>query len=72
MARTKTTQTRGGKDVPEIRPKRRTGKAVRLDLTERDHERLDRVARAKGLNMAALSRMAILDLLRKFEEELGL
>ncbi len=51
-------------------PGRRLGKAVRLDLSEKDHERLDRVARAKGLNMAAYSRMAILERLRKDEEEL--
>jgi hypothetical protein len=50
---------------------RRLGKAVRLDLSEKDHERLDRVATAKGLNMAAYSRMAILERLRKDEEEMN-
>jgi hypothetical protein len=48
---------------------RRLAKPVRLDLSEKDHERLDRVATAKGLNMAAYSRMAILERLRKDEEE---
>ena len=51
-------------------PGRRLGKAVRLDLSEKDHERLDRIANAKGLNMASYSRMAILERLRKDEEEL--
>jgi hypothetical protein len=61
----------GGKDVKAAtKPRRRLGKAVRLDLSEKDHERLDRVANAKGLNMAAYSRMAILERLRKDEEDL--
>jgi hypothetical protein len=62
----KTTRT---KTVQVTAPKRRLGKPVRLDLSATDHERLDRVATAKGLNMAAYSRMAILDRLRKDEEE---
>jgi hypothetical protein len=51
-------------------PGRRLGKAVRLDLSEKDHQRLEQVAKAKGLNMAAYSRMKILEGLRKDEEEL--
>jgi hypothetical protein len=49
---------------------RRLANAVRLDLSDRDHERLDRIARFKGLNMAAYSRMVILDRMRKDEEEM--
>jgi hypothetical protein len=60
----------GAKKVPATAPKRRLGRAVRLDLSDRDHERLDRVAKLKGLNMASYSRMAILERLRKDEEEL--
>lgn len=63
----------GGKQVQataKAKPNRRLGKAVRLDLSDKDHERLDRVATAKGLNMAAYSRMAILERLRKDEEDL--
>lgn len=62
----------GGKKVQApVATGRRLGKAVRLDLSEKDHERLDRVATAKGLNMAAYSRMAILERLRKDEEEMN-
>ena len=64
-------KTAGGKNMQATAPKRRLGKAVRLDLSERDHERLDRVANAKGLNMASYSRMAILERLRKDEEEMN-
>jgi hypothetical protein len=53
-------------------PKRRLGNAVRLDLSDKDYERLERVAELRGLNKAAYSRMAVLDRLRKDEEELGL
>ena len=62
----------GAKNVQATaKPKRRLGRAVRLDLSDQDHKRLDRIATAKGLNMAAYSRMAILDRLRKDEEEMG-
>jgi hypothetical protein len=61
----------GGKDVQAIAPKRRLGKPVRLDLSEEDRQRLTRIAKAKGLNMAAYSRMAVLDRLRRDEEEIG-
>jgi hypothetical protein len=52
-------------------PKRRLGNAVRLDLSDKDYERLDRVAEFKGLNKASYSRMAVLERLRKDEEEMG-
>jgi hypothetical protein len=62
----------GGKTVQTtVKPKRRLGNAVRLDLSDRDHERLNRVAKKKGLNMAAYSRMAILERLHKDEAEGG-
>jgi hypothetical protein len=61
----------GAKHVQTTAPKRRAGKPVRLELNERDKARLERIATAKGLNMAAYSRMAILDRLRKDEEEMG-
>lgn len=60
----------GAKVQATAKPRRRLGKAVRLDLSDQDHKRLDRVANAKGLNMAAYSRMAILERLRKDEEDL--
>ena len=62
----------GAKDVQATakKPKRRLDRPVRLDLSEEDRARLGRVAKAKGLNMAAYSRMAVLDRLRRDEEEL--
>jgi hypothetical protein len=64
-------KTAGGKNVQVTAPKRRLGKPVRLDLSEEDRERLNRIARLKGLNMAAYSRMAVLDRLRKDEEDMS-
>jgi hypothetical protein len=52
-------------------PKRRLGNTVRLDLSDRDFERLERIAELRGLNKASYARMAVLDRLRKDEEELG-
>jgi hypothetical protein len=63
-------KTMGAKKVgATATPGRRLAKAVRLDLTEKDHERLERVATEKGLNMASYARMAVLAQLRKDEEE---
>jgi hypothetical protein len=45
----------------------KTVRPVRLDLTESDHERLERAAREKGLNKASYARMAVLDRLRADE-----
>ena len=47
----------------------RTGKPVRLDLTEKDHKRLDEHARKKGLSKASLSRMIILEWLDERDKE---
>jgi hypothetical protein len=60
----------GERNVPAIAtPKRkRTAKAVRLDLTAKDHERLDRAATSKGLSKSAFARMAVLDRLKELEE----
>jgi hypothetical protein len=60
----------GRKGVQATAPKRRLSKPVRLDLSEEDREQLGRIAKSKGLNMAAYSRMAVLDRLRKDREEL--
>jgi len=51
-------------------PKRqRTGKAVRLDLTPRDHKRLEKAATSKGLTLASCARMALLEWLKTVEAE---
>ncbi len=47
--------------------RKRAGKAVRLDLSAKDHDRLDRAAQAKGLSKASYARMAVLDRLRQDE-----
>ena len=50
--------------------KRRTAtlvKGVRLDLTEADHERLERCARERGLTMASYARMAVLERIKTDE-----
>jgi hypothetical protein len=60
----------GVKEMLATAPKRRLGKPVRLDLSEEDRELLSRVAKSKGLNMAAYSRMAVLERLRKDKEEM--
>jgi hypothetical protein len=48
--------------------RKRTGKAVRLDLSAKDHDRLERAAEAKGLSKASYARMAVLDRLWQDEE----
>ncbi len=45
-----------------------TTKAVRLDLTMKDHARLDRQAKKRGLTKASYSRMVLLE---KLDEEDG-
>lgn len=46
----------------------RTGRPVRLDLTEKDHERLEKQAKKRGLNKASTARMIILAWLEEQEE----
>jgi hypothetical protein len=45
----------------------RSGKPVRLDLSKTDHERLERIARERGLNKASYARMALLERLKADE-----
>lgn len=42
-------------------------KGVRLDLSEPDHERLERCARERGLTMASYARMAVLERMKSDE-----
>jgi hypothetical protein len=42
-------------------------KGVRLDLSEADHERLERCARDRGLTMASYARQAVLAAMRADE-----
>ena len=47
----------------------RAGKPVRLDLTDKDHKRLEEHARKRGLSKASLSRMIILEWLDERDSE---
>jgi hypothetical protein len=60
----------GGKKVEATATptRKRTGIAVRLDLSPKDHERLSKVAKRRGLTLASFSRMVILE---KLDEEEG-
>jgi hypothetical protein len=49
-------------------PRRRMGKAVRLDLSEKDHDRLERAAEERGLSKSSYARMAVLALVKQDEE----
>jgi hypothetical protein len=42
-------------------------KAVRLQLPESDHERLERCARERGLNLASYARQAVLEKIKADE-----
>jgi hypothetical protein len=42
-------------------------KAVRLQLLESDHERLEKCARRRGLNLASYARQAVLEKIRADE-----
>jgi hypothetical protein len=55
------------KPVQATKPNR-TGRGVRLDLADEDHERLERQARQRGLNKASYARMAVLERIKRDEE----
>src|SRR5262249_43832760 len=71
----------GGRPMPKktgakkmqtaAKPKRRLANAVRLDLSDKDYERLERVAEERGLNKSSYARMAVVAQIRRDEEELG-
>jgi hypothetical protein len=65
MARKRAPKAVATREVREVR----TGRPVRLDLSEADHERLEHQAKKRGLNKAAFARMAVLDRLRQEETE---
>jgi hypothetical protein len=45
----------------------RAVRPVRLDLSEADHERLERLARERGLNKASYARQAVLERMKADE-----
>ncbi|MGP0068718.1 MAG: hypothetical protein ACLQGP_34595 [Isosphaeraceae bacterium] len=60
-----------GKPMNAVKGRVRSGstlvKGVRLDLSEGDHERLERCSRELGLTMASYARMAVLERLKADE-----
>jgi hypothetical protein len=62
MAKTK----KGGARMNAVETAR-TARPVRLDLPDADHERLEKVAKEKGLNKASYARMAVLERLKADE-----
>jgi hypothetical protein len=54
---------RSMKKATKLRPVR-SGRGVRLDLTETDHERLERIAGERGPSKASYARMAVLECLK--------
>jgi hypothetical protein len=49
----------------------RSGRPVRLDLTEADHKRMERLATERGLSKASYARMAVLRQMKADEAEEG-
>ena len=44
-------------------------KPIRLDMSIKDYERLERCARSKGLTKASFARMAVLAMIKEVEGE---
>jgi hypothetical protein len=62
----------GAKKVETIAtPRKRTGKAIRLDLSAKDNDRLERVSEERGLSKSSYARMAVLALIKQHEDERG-
>jgi predicted transcriptional regulator len=62
MAKTRVTK------VPAVHDDK-TAKPVRLDLTLADHERLERLASARGLSKSSYARQAVLKQMKADERE---
>jgi hypothetical protein len=58
----------GARKVTATATRKRSGKAVRLDLSPKDHDRLEQAAEARGLSKSSYARMAVLTLIRQDEE----
>lgn len=61
------TTTKKKQPAAKRKPQNRTGRAVRLDLTEADHKRLETAAGKVGLSKASFARMALLERLQTVE-----
>jgi hypothetical protein len=61
---------KAGKKV-EATKARRDVRAVRLDLSPSDHDRLTACAERRGLSLSSYARMAVLEMIRRDEKEEG-
>ena len=68
MAKAKT--KKGASRMTAVQTERAV-RPVRLDLSETDHERLERLARERGLNKASYARQAVLERMRADEAKEG-
>jgi hypothetical protein len=64
-------KTTGATKVTATATRKRSGKAVRLDLSPRDHDRLEKAAEERGLSKSSYARMAVLALIKQDEETKG-
>lgn len=64
----KRTPVEGDKMPATAKPQRSRAKSVRLDLSDREHERLQEAADRLGLSMASCARMAVLSWLQDQEK----
>jgi predicted HicB family RNase H-like nuclease len=60
-------KTAGANTVQATPTRKRRGKAVRLDIDPKDHDRLERAAKERGLTMASYARMALFERLKADE-----
>jgi hypothetical protein len=66
-------KTSGAKPMPATASlsRKRSGRAVRLDLSPKDHDRLERAAEDRGLSKSWYARMAVPALIKQDEETGG-
>jgi hypothetical protein len=66
MAKAKAKAKKGTK-MNAVAQAEKTARPVRLDLSESDHQRLERLARERGLNKASYARQAVLERMKADE-----
>ena len=57
--------------APKAKPQKRTGRPVRLDLSDADHERLRAAAERVGLSKASYARQAVFERIMADEQRTG-
>ena len=71
MAKKTTGAKKMGATATATPTRKRSGKAVRLDLSPKDHDRLEKVADERGLSKSSYARMAVLAYIKQDEEDRG-